>query len=668
MSQVIITNSKPTSTNDGFYAFWLLTRALLAAGWKYKGSGDATATGTKDTSGNFLSDKWGVGGGVVLNSTVQSGTASDTMTANTDGTVTHVITGATFTANSVGRFLTITGATNSANNGTFRIVTFTSATTVKVWNPASTTETTTITYAEKQGGADGTISSAGSGGATPGRAIFSISTGAFVAPTTSPPTRGSVGDRITIAGGAIGANNGTFMITRVISSTSVEIDNSAASSVGETSNGSLIWTECSPTTQTYPASLNGTGVGAWANLQGPSTLKIPIGTNAPTGTFLRGELVTQTASGATGTILGVLTDTTGGLGYLVVEPRLNGTGSGVRGWTSGSTDTVSAASAPTGSGASVTSSATAPIEYVREMVLWRASNTTGHFWFQTVDQSAESASRYSVLATGAGVTNTIAPGGATGTFPTAGSWAVFGTGGSNAATTGAIGWHCWSGTFYGAVHICAATCIENSTESADGSWTILQGVPNYSSSSYVPTAFMHMDGSEEGDVDPYITYTNTGGSAYSGSRTSFTNTNTGSPPAMCGFSQCYTGTTQGRGWRRRGFSTGDAFQEFSLGWVTGNGIGAAPLNTNNSYPGHVANHPTPAIYQVKEALWVVSYNLNQKMRKGYFRWWFMTDGGFCHKLLDNGRYIQIYESIGNSAGGPFVVGPWDGVTQPLSGF
>ena len=41
MAQVIFANQRVPATSDGFYAFWVLTRALLAAGYKYKASGDA---------------------------------------------------------------------------------------------------------------------------------------------------------------------------------------------------------------------------------------------------------------------------------------------------------------------------------------------------------------------------------------------------------------------------------------------------------------------------------------------------------------------------------------------------------------------------------------------------------------------------------------------------
>jgi len=773
MAQVVLANQKPNPIGtsggaatllDAFFGFWTLTRSLLAAGWKYKASGDATTGGTKDTSGNFLAEKWGVGGGVAFTTALQSGTGPN-ITANTDGTATVTFGAASFTTGSVGHFLTIAGCTNSAwtanagNNGTFRIVAFTSSTSIKIFNPGAITEnTSTATWAEFHGGANGTISTAGTGGATTGRAIFTVGSGTpFVAPASSPTiTRGSVGDRITITGGAVGANNGTFMITRVISSTSVEIDNSAALSTGETNNGTLSWTECSPTSQTYPASTisissstnvspivvttsvnhnymtgdvvsiqnhtvntnangrwtifvtnatqfqlvgstgNGVGgatgtvtnlvrptgmaLGAWINLQGPSMMKIPIGTNTPSTAFYRGEKVTQTTSGATGTIVGVVTDTSGGLGFLVVEPRLNGTGSGPRGWTSGSTDTVSAVATPTGSGASVTSSTSVPVEYVSEIVIWKNTFANGHMWAQFVDQSGESTSRFSSLATGGSVTNTVAPGGVAATFPTLGSWVMFGTANSGAASTGSTPWHNVTAlTAYGNVHTLCATCIENANEGADGSWTLLQGSPAIHSESYIMTVFMRMDGSEAGDVCPYVAWA-ASGNITNYNATATANTTAFTPPSNGLMMQagpsggngtgglCSESFTMARGWRRRGFSTGDAFQLFFNGLMANGNSSQIPAGQNLSIPARVANHPNPNI-QIREPMWAVSTQSAQKMRKGYYRWWYITEGGVSGKLHQNGTLIQVaggstYAAAGQ---GPLVIGPWDGTSTPFNG-
>jgi len=656
MPHAVLANQLPTSTLDGFFGYWRSTRAMLAAGWKYKASGDATATGTKDTGGSFINEKWGVGGGVALNATVQSATGSVVMTAATDGTVTLTFTGTAFTALSVGRMLTISGAANSTNNGTFRITTFTSGTSIKIFNPNTTTETTSVTWTEKQGGSNGTISTAGTGAATRGRAIFTVSSGTpFVVPVASPLNRGSVGDRLTISNGAVGANNGHFVITRVTSTTTVEIENSAATSSGETNNGSLNWTEVSPTAQVEPASITATnGTGAWICLQGPSIMKIPIGTNVPTGTFLRGEKVTATTSGATGTVIGVLTDTSGGLGYLVIEPRLNGSGGGPRGWTSGSTDTVTGAQ----SAATITSSTGAPVEYVVEMVIWKNTQVAGHMWFQVVDQSGESASRFSVLATGGSVSNTVAPGGVAATFPTPGSWVVSGTANSGAAGTGSINWYNSTTVTHGLSQIMCANCIETATEGADGSWIVATGQPTISNSAYHGTGFLRMDDSEDGDLAPFVTFGPQAIAIYAGSRTAATTVSTTNDYFRPGTWIVGTGTvTPYRSFRRRGFSTGDAFQEYLGTMLTVfNNSAIAPTNPGN--PGKIANHVNPSVF-IREPIWVISTQLSLKQRKGTPRWLFLSEGGVSGQMYGSGAYLQLGSALGEAG----IAGPWDGASS-----
>jgi hypothetical protein len=92
---------------------------------------------------------------------------------------------------------------------------------------------------------------------------------------------------------------------------------------------------------------------------------------------------------------------------------------------------------------------------------------------------------------------------------------------------------------------------------------------------------------------------------------------------------------------------------------------------NQQFPHKVANHPNPN-NPIREALYVVSIGPTAgplKMRKGYFRWWFITQGGACNRLLLNGAYMQADTSLnGIGVGGPFVMGPWDGVSIPMNGY
>ena len=646
MAHAVVTNTQLIATNEYFQCVWKLTRTMLAAGWTYKASADATgASGNKDTTGNPANDKWAVGGGVNLTQVgAQTGTNPTIGAAASGLSVISSVSG--FVANSVGRFLQITGALNANNNGVFRITAQT-GTTVTVFNPGAVAESgANITWKEMQGGSAASIFAAGTGGATPMRAIVSGLTG-MVATSSNPLVRGSVGDHLTIIGAATGANNGTFKITRVISATSVEIENSSATT--DANNGTLIWVESSPLAQTYPVSLQGaTGQGAWTVLQGPSTLKIPVGTNVPTGTFVRQEVVTQTSSGATGTLLGILTDATGGQGYAVIAPCLDGTGGGVHGWTTGGTDTLTGGT----SGATITTANITPIEYIREIVLWKNTQAQGHVYMQCIDQSAESTYRFSTIAANVAVTNVLAPGSnASVGFSPYGTYAILGTGNTSAVGTGPGSWFHNSGLgVAGNCQFMVANCIALSGESADGSYIIALGQPATSNDAYAAMIFQRCDNSEEGDVDPYIAFAPSAGS-YDGTRTVST-VNFG---AFNAFNQAIMGTSSATPWRgnrRRGFSTGDTFQQFQ-----GHQIGKSTVFSQSTGIGRVTHSVQEQM--IREPLWFISTQFGQRMRKGTLRWLAITEGGVSSMTYNSGQYVQLSGGTNNSV---LVAGPWDGAT------
>jgi hypothetical protein len=232
-------------------------------------------------------------------------------------------------------------------------------------------------------------------------------------------TANSVGHFLKITGATNGANNGTWLITKFISATSVQIENPAA--VAETTPGTATYTELSALTDTYPPA-GVAGSGSWLILQGPSTVRIPIGTIAnTTGQFIKGENVTQATSGAQGEVLGVYIDTVGG-GFLVVAPRVSGTGGDPRGWDH--THTLTGAL----SGAMVTPTATV-IEYVREVVFWYNDIHSGHIFYQCVDSASEStATVASTTIAAASNGQTLPQGtifvGSTSGFPSAGTIVV----------------------------------------------------------------------------------------------------------------------------------------------------------------------------------------------------------------------------------------------------
>jgi len=649
MGHAVVPNFQLNATNEYFQAIWKLTRTMLAAGWVYKASADALGTtANKDTSANPANDKWGIGGGVNITQVgAQTGTNPSIAAAGATGTsVISSVSG--FVANSVGRWVQIAGALNANNNGIFRI-TAQAGTTVTVFNPGAVAESgANITWKEMQGGAVANIFAAGTNGATPKRAIVTGLTG-MVPGQSVPLIRGSAGDSLTIIGAATGANNGTFRITRVISTTSVEIDNSAATT--DANNGALIWTEMSPLSMAYPTSLQGaTGAGAWTVLQGPSTLKIPLGTNTPTGTFVRNELVTQTTSGATGTLLGIVTDTVNGLGFAVIAPRLDGTGSGVHGWTTGGTDTLTGAI----SAAAITTANITPIEFIREVVFWKSTQAQGHIYVQCIDQSAEATYRFSTVAANAAVTNVLAPGSnASVGFSPFGTYTVTGTGNTSAVGTGAANW--FSVTSVGIAGNCHFLCASNialAGADADGSYILAMGQPATANYAYAPIVYQRCDDSEEGDVDPYVSFSPCA-AVYDGTRTTGI-TNIGDND---GFNQVIFGTgvanTYWKGYRRRGFPTGDTFQQFQ-----GHQIGRTST-VFSQITGIARVMHSVQEQMIREPLWVISTQSGQKMRKGTMRWLAITEGGVSSMTYNSGQYVQL---SGGTNISPLVAGPWDGAS------
>jgi hypothetical protein len=838
MPNIVIPNTYLNTTGEGFHAVWKATRAMLAAGWTYKASADSFA---KETTGNASLDLWSVGGFVNLATVgAQTGTAASvsvpfTQTGTSpvinltgtptvyfnlrieittggtllsgnarlrwsiDGGLTYTsnvplnngsptismggftanlssgtynlgdfyvmtntvmtVTGLTgMTADSVNHALTIANAYNSALNGTYRIASFISATSVTIYNPCGfgvttfpnggnnatlTLAVTTITatglvnmtpasvghYIKISGattaGNNGTflitayISSSSvqwtnAGGATDanngsirwqetfvnspdpyqdlangfitwtekaGGLVADISTvlnGVATVTGLTGMTLSSVGHRITLSNCSNAANNGTWMIVGYVSATSVKIRNAAAVGSDGGSGGphAIHWMERDPVQDVYPTAFAYTtvdhAIGAWLCLQGPSTLKIPISTSVPSPAFIRGENVIQAATGASGEFLGIVTDATGGTGYIVVAPRLNGSGAGPRGW-----DTSSVAAA--GSGASVTPSATV-IEYVREYVWWKNTLSNGHEYYQCIDQNLEGITgsltgRFSTMASLTNCTPQIAPGGATGIptangFPTMGTLCCLGQGGAGVVTSNSINLAGAGGAITGMIQVIAANCIEDTNISQDGSWAQFVGCSSTNATSFVVSGFQRCDDTEDGDVDPYVCLAMTNVTAGTRVRT-LTNT-VGSVTDMAVTTYLAGGDSSPAwspyvGFRRRGMPTGDAFQEF-LGWCLASQSGSSLPVLGQQYwnPETVActfANPPP---RVREPIMVASPFVNQKMRKGTMRWMYVVGGGNMGESLDSKKWMQ-FSSTQTTSTCPVVFGPWDGVSIPSNG-
>lgn len=474
----------------------------------------------------------------------------------------------------------------------------------------------------------------------------------------------SVGRYLTITGATNSSNNGTWLITKFNSSSSIDVENPAA--IAETTPGSATWTEITFTAESISANLVGAnGVGSWWCAEGPSTMRIPIGSTLPTGTFIRGENVVQSTTGATGEFLGLMPDPAGGTGYLVIVPRVSGTGAAPRGWDAVNTITGST------SGATCTPTST-PIEYIREIVLWKASISAGHVYTQVIDSVNESTpssinGRFSLLAALAQCTSSICPGGASGAptvngFPTTGTRAVLGTGGSNSAVSGFSG-GVFNTSFVnaGSAQIMCANNISDVNVSQDGSFVLALGTPASSSTTFVGFSFQRCDDTEEGDVDPYVFFVygaNGGGNNYDTPRTS--NTSSANTANMFSGVNMASSNSLYRGWRRRGFATEDRYQDF---YGTCLAFPTLPvLLANVATVERVATAITTTT--VREPIWIISTEVGRRMRKGTLRWMFLVPGGVGCDTYDTRRWVQLSSGTGGDLG--VVAGPYDGTSTPTN--
>jgi hypothetical protein len=666
----------------------------------YNPSGSAT-TGT--VTWNFIRDPaldlWGVDGAVNLRNVPSGGSGSGTgvfIGAATASTGQATITGVSgFSQNlSPGRYLTITGSTtyvangilNYSNNGSFRIVSVNAAgTSVTVYAPHLLAETTSSSLAvvEQYSGADGTIGTYST--VTTGQSyLLNFTTSSFNSFTSA-----DVGRRITILNAASAGNQSTFTIATVVSSNNVLLysPNGVAS---DTPSGTIQWVETDPLQQSYPSYLqSANGQGAWIVLQGPAILKIPIGSNSVTGTFIRGENLTQSTTGAQGELLGVITDTTGGTGYLVVAPRVGGTGvqassTATWGWNnSANTDTISGSI----SGATVTTPANStPIAYVHELVFWKNTAAQGHIYYQCVDQNTATESavsfstgRFSQMAnTLTTVTAQLCPGSVAGNnpttngFPTVGTLCMLGTGGSGAASTGAAQWpvaHTTALTSPGKAHLICANNIEQQGVSPDGSWTYMQST---ASSGYSCLTMQRCDNQEDGDLDPYVTSAFSGGYGYNSGGTSPSRTvNSNNSSGWSATDNMNSGLgwwNDGRyaevfrGFRRRGLPN-ETFTTFvgCLLWAQSYSVGI--IWTNNGYPDEIAT--AVQVTNLREPVWLAAGCtnsggvVNPRMRKGTPRWFMITCAVPANSTLDGQKWISASPTTAM-----FVFGPWDGATVP----
>ena len=399
-------------------------------------------------------------------------------------------------------------------------------------------------------------------------------------------------------------------------------------------------------------------IGNWWLGQGPITLRIP-NTVAATGTFIRGETITQATSGATGELVGEVWDGVS-LGYLVVMPMTG---------TFDNTHVITGLS----SGATVTPNGTIAL-FTRQVVFWlgAVSGTTQtscifHIYYQCTDSVSEAASQFSAAARLAAVTTTVAPGGAGAgakSFPAdgTGTFVPYGTGGSGAAATGATA--LGTNTSCGLAQIMVANATPGAGLSADGSFVFAVGSPAINAGAYCGFAFQRLDNTEPGDVENYSwlcggqtgTFNRTtqlAGAPQSGSNDAF-----GSGTAVGSIG--YSGQPN---WRRRGMTAYGGEGQWVITKpcklyfaISGNAgtIMSQGVGDNERMASALVQS------QVREPIWLICVDASFKVRKGTARWLFQVQGNNGCDTYDSKSWIQL----SNTNQPALVAGPWDGVTIP----
>ncbi len=417
-----------------------------------------------------------------------------------------------------------------------------------------------------------------------------------------------------------------------------------------------------PSSDTYAGTINGAGNNldaavCWWCCVVNSTFKIGM-TVAPVaganGDFIPGEKVTQAGSGAVGEYVGHDFDTVAGNnGHAVLLLR------------TGAFDNTGVV---TGAASGATFTATSVEEFVAEIVITKAGNlTTGSVYMQRVSVQNENASRFSVLAGSAGCTATVAPGGGgTGnSFPAAGSWVVKGV---QTGTPSHASW--WPNvSSLGKAQICCVDLTATASYSPDGTFWIVQGDPGVSATQAQLFGYFRCVDAEPGDVDPFV--------SCCPSSTGYNNANirltaaVGSSINSTSNSQLFAGTldsvTTWRGFRRRGWATGDAYS----GWATGQYYSSSNFGTNGML--HSIN---PSIAEAVACSYTTKRVRDRfvlhamdaataKGRKGSPRWLWVVQGGSTYDTFDTKTKMVLFPSSAGNLNGGMAIGPLDGSTVPV---
>lgn len=606
MAHVVYANYPPSTSVPGGHAanqWWMLTRALIKAGWRYMASGGDAA---KDATRDPRNDKFAIG-----------------------------------------------GWTSTGNNGTGATI-----------------------------------------GAKTGEDVLITGLTGMVSPSSANSNKGgSEGNFLVLSGCASAANNTVFQITEVVSATSVRartVVNLNAAVASDANSGSITWTEYDPLQQVYTTTLSNNY--KWICLRGASVLKMAF-TASPTGTFLRGEKVTQGT--AEGELVGITWDPDTGSGWAVIMHRQTGSGGAARGWAT--------ASAVTGSSSSATFTPTGVTEYVEEVVFADGHQTaairaqgTLSAWMTmcALDGGTEEAMLPSTLAGAgglggaAGCTATVHPGGGgTGNaFPTIG----MGFAGRPEQTSNGNYQHMSSydsnGQPPGFAHISAANCIGRAGQSPDGNFWIIFGVPTVGPYCFPGLMHVRFDDTEEGDV--WLWGAKAGGAMYHGANFLTDSTSRYMPTVSVAsggdhwvpFSDYSDSNTAPawsgwNTWRARGMVSGASGTYTSTVDRYLPTVGLLPyahrvaqgMGSNTNDPDTVKAAATPTL--VRDHPIAAAYWSGYKYRKGRARWLAYVNGSPQAGDTLAGKQWVCARDIGvnNPQYLAPILGPWDGTSTPLVG-
>lgn len=440
------------------------------------------------------------------------------------------------------------------------------------------------------------------------------------------------------------------------------LGSSNGTSTATGSNSGDLWgSQSNPLLDSYPSNTTLT-TGSWIIMQGPSTLVLSISSSF-TGSFIRGENITQTSTNATGELIGANIGTNG---YLVIGPRVNGNSTGSMGWN---------ISPITGAITNESLNILNLKEYLREVVFWRGSDPNkGAIYYQCVLSGGVSGSadtRFSQLTGSIGCTTSSAPGGggSGNGFPTNGSLVVLGTGGANAPAN-------WSFANYGDnIGFSQIMCLDatgTTLRTQDGTFNIFMGLTTTGTRVYSGFGFNVLDNTENGDIDPYIWYAPT--SQVNNARTRLATTSLVTPIASCGTFPIIGGALAPYdifiGFRRRGLGgISDTYANFTNGFI---GVPYFsyyyPVLSISTEIESEATGTSPR--RVKEPIWVISYYPTLKFRKGTLRWMYYvcggSPGGRGNDTMDGKYWFQIMDGATTHTNA-IIVGPYDQISTPING-